>query len=429
MQVGLTGKHHGTALLALVAATPVTFALSTWDYGPSVFTTTGTIRHMSLPVMLTELIVVGCTVLAGFKPAALLNQQAVWFKVALALLVAIMAGTTAFVAIDPVSAGIRNYFWLLHLCFGGSVAWLVSTRSWLDSRLVWWSVTAGLLGFALIVFLYVANVPDPKAFNWVYFKLGVTNVRQLGDYAAIGYCAAFALAVTATNRNAAYLAIAGATVMAGLAIWSGTRAAIVAIIGAIAVACLIAVLLRTKRTAILLIVSLVGGAVLSMVHVPPNSAFGIVRIFQESDRTTIERISSGRVDMWKAALHDIGLHPVFGYGESLVGRYATDAQKKSVHPHNSVLQALLQWGIAGALCFFGLLGALWCRLLAAVRAAPATHLPSLLVVLSVFIQSLLEGGLFRPYPVMMIALAFGLAARARRAVGGDDAESVYTHAA
>jgi O-antigen ligase len=188
-----------------------------------------------------------------------------------------------------------------------------------------------------------------------------------------------------------------------LSCWSGTRGSLLAIVGAYATATFVFPELRRRRALQALALSALFGLLLSLiVFLPPDSRYGLQRIFLASNVGDVD-VSSGRLEMWQATLRAILSRPLFGYGEGQFGLVVAESNGLN-HPHNIVLQILLQWGLVGFICFSSLAALVAQRFLAAARTNPQT-LPPVLVAAALLIMSLYEGSFYHPYPIMMIALA------------------------
>jgi O-antigen ligase len=200
----------------------------------------------------------------------------------------------------------------------------------------------------------------------------------------------------------------------GLSFWSGTRAAVVSVATALSIAAALNTVIRTRKALTTITIAAFGGAALSLVSVPPDPSYGIFRMTSALGTGDINQISSRRWEIWKLAWLQIAERPLLGHGAAAVDAPGFTPTGKVVQPHNSVLQMLLQWGAIGAVCFFSLIGALWLRMSRALARDPEAHLGMFLIATGLLVQSLFEGMLFFPYPVMMTVFALAASAAITR---------------
>lgn len=404
---GLRGRaesasvHAPLIAWALVALAPVLFALLTWAPSGERTAVQGLMRFLAIPVLAVELVVVALA--AGLRPLGYLGAAPAWMKAALAALVVIALANTALVAPSPVHASIRTAMWLIHLLFGLSVARLLAPSSPDLRRTLWRYVVIGLCAYVGILALFVMAIDDPAGFDWKYFGLGVVHVRQLGFYSLVGAAAALGLAAGQAGRSY-WLSVLAASLMLGLSFWSGTRGSPVALLAALILGAILVPALRTVRLLGAAILSGAGGLLLSLIYLPPASFFGLVRISQSVSGGSVEELGSGRVAMWREALRAVGDRPLFGHGEAPMGLLIDNPYALN-HPHNVILQVLLQWGAVGALCFFTLGAALCWRAWRRIGPAGSEAAPAFLVAASLLVMALYEGSFYHPYPVMMIAVS------------------------
>lgn len=393
----------------LIAATPIVFALATWDPVTPLDPVRTWIRVYSVPVLVIELLVIGHAAASGFEPLKMLLAQPRWAQAALSILFVVALYTALVVAIDRPLAMARTVMWLVHLLFGLSVAFEAAANRELVIRIFWPAVVAGLCSYVLLLILYVAIIPDATRFDWMHLWLAVGNIRQVGFYSAVGSAAALGVAAFQPRPIARAMSLAAAAVMFGLSFWSGTRGSIIAVWAACGVALVVFRSLPRIRTLGMLVITTLVGALLSLLHVVPNGHYGIARIAISLGHQGVENVSSGRLSMWAGTYESILHRPLFGYGESQFRSVVPEAQGAFNHPHNVVLQIAFQWGIVGTLCVIALTALLVRELFAASSADPKIHLPAFLVAMSLLTMALFEGTLYHAYPTAMIAAAIAVA--------------------
>jgi O-antigen ligase len=402
-------------LIPLIAATPVLFAVTTWPSLSSVWPATDFNRFFSIPVTITEIIVVIFAVMRGIDIFAPMRGERPWVWAALITLILVAFGTAQFVAVDGFVAWLRTLAWGVHLLFGFSVAGLAQ-RYWAGRAAeVWCWILAGLTVHLAMIALYVATLEDPNRFDWEWFGLSVINVRQLGFYSAAGFSIAIGVAIMAKGSRERWIAVGAASLMIALTFWSGTRSSLFSSIAALMIAGVIFREARSIRSVCLSLTALIAGAALSLVHVAPEYLMGLSRMFDTSISGDVNGVSSGRTKVWKSTAHTISKRPVLGYGESQFKIVEPSVEGVFNHPHNSILQFLFQWGFLGAGCFFVLFALLANRLRLAIRDNVDDKLPAGLVVVNLFAMSQIEGSFYHPYPVMITVFSLAFALGYRRA--------------
>lgn len=398
--------------LPLIAATPVVFAVLTLPYLSMVFPASDFLRFFSAPVTIIEMITVLLAVLRGVDIFAPLRGERLWVKLALLIVCAVAIGTMIAATHDPLSAYLRTFAWGVHLLFGLSVAGV--TRTFWAGREgeVWPWLLAGLLAYLGMLIAFVASLGGTKDYDWMWFGLGVINVRQLGFYSAAGFAIAIGLAILAATRRERWIWVGAAAAMIALSFWSGTRSSALSSIAALGVAALMYSEVRTWRALSLSLFSFIVGALLSVIYVAPEAKMGLKRLFSSVSAGTGDAIASGRIEIWIATAKAIPKRPLFGYGESQFREMEPTALGTLNHPHNMFLQFLYQWGLIGGGGFLVLAGLLFWRLAGAAKANPKIALPALLIVTNMFAMAQIEGSMYHPFPIMIavFALGFGLSA-------------------
>lgn len=143
--------------------------------------------------------------------------------------------------------------------------------------------------------------------------------------------------------------------------------------------------------------------------------------------------SSGRLDMWIDAGRLISEHPLTGIGPM---HFATRAAETgfvsgfAAHPHSSVIQLLVEWGLPMGLTLLCLAGMGFLHLFRAARLKIrndrlSTERNILTTTLFTgFVYSLLDGSIVTPYTQVLLAFVIGLAWSETRQIHG---VSSYTH--
>ncbi len=128
--------------------------------------------------------------------------------------------------------------------------------------------------------------------------------------------------------------------------------------------------------------------------------------------------SSGRLEMWIAAVRLITEHPLTGIGPMHFATLAAEtkfAAGFAAHPHNSVIQLMVEWGLPMGLTLLALVGLGFWRLFQATHIktenaslALQRHIMSI-TLFTTFIYSLLDGSIVTPYTQILLAFVIGWA--------------------
>ncbi|WP_162806504.1 O-antigen ligase family protein [Sphingosinicella terrae] len=393
----------------LVALAPFLFALASWNPSGERRIGQALALGLSLPITLIELLVIVLALASGFEIRRTLGAMPAWAKLLLATLLAVAIGT-ALTAVIPARAWIRTAQLAIHLLFGLS-AWHLFRTRWAGlASSAWWWITIGTCLYVAMVAAWVFAVHDEPRFDWKSFGLAVGHIRQTGFYSAAGAGAALGLAAIARSRSGYALAVAAATLLVALSCWSGTRGSLFAVFAAFAAGLVFLPSMRNRRAVVALVIAHIGGALVSLLHQAPHAFYGLWRISETAAATGADELATGRLRMWAASFDAILERPLFGWGESQF-LVAVPSWGQFNHPHNILVQVLVQWGMVGFMCWLVLAGWLGWRFLAAARAGGPALVPPFLVAASLATMAMYEGALYHPYPFMMVvlALAFVLA--------------------
>ncbi len=391
----------------LVAATPAIFAASTWSTAYLSPATGMDMRLIGLPVLAVEIAFILLSFRDGWRPLQQIAALSKAVRISLSCLVSGALASAVFAAPDPGGSLLWTYISMVHLIFGFAAAWRISEAGKLNSSQIWPWVIAGSCCYAIILSFYVVQT-HPVGFDWEYFGLGVSNIRQVGFYCVIGAMAAIGCSVQARGAKAIAFA-AAATAMFTLACWSGSRGALLASIATLGTAWIFVRRLRTIRAGLLTIIPPIVGAAASLLLPSPELVFGVPRMLSSFGNPGFDDLTSGRFRMWEGAWQAFLRRPFLGYGEGQFGRVVPQVQGIYLHPHNLLLQLLFQWGLIGT-ATAGFLSVLAAR---HIHSTGLTNdpraLPSILVLVALIAYSFYDGSLFHAYPSMMFAFALASA--------------------
>jgi O-antigen ligase len=409
---GKAGLRPAWIACLLVALAPAIMAVTTWTPDGYFSAPLYFWRFLAPPVIAIEMIAIAIAWASGYRPLATILALPGWIAAMVGALVVIDVGDALFVAPDRAVATMRSAMTLVHLLFGFAILHMLRVRGFHDYRALWWSLLGGAALYVAIMIVFVLSIAQPQRFDWMHFGLGVVNIRHAGFYAVVGAAVAFGLAATEPRSSRYWLAVAGATLCCAELCWSGSRAPLLALLASSVVSAALIPALRTLRLPLALIIAYAGGAALSLLHTPPLGIYGLLRMLHSGGEASANAVTSGRVDLWGGSFRALLDRPLFGHGEAQFITVVRESQGIFYHPHNALLQAVVQWGGVGTALFVVLAAILWWRLLMGVRRAGVRAAPAFIAVNVFIVYAMFDGVLFFVYPMMIVAFLFaaGLAA-------------------
>jgi O-antigen ligase len=324
-----------------------------------------------------------------------------------AVLLLLIAIGTSVVAPNPGTARTLTVYWIIHALFGFALLHLYG-RAFAPSDLIW-SYLAGFAAFTALFILFVFRVPDPASFDWTHDLPAVTHIRHFGYYAAAvaGLCAG--LMAMESRRGPWAMAFLMSALALGVALWTGSRGAIFGAAGGLAIGLVLIPAVRSPRCWLGVIASaLLAGAIVFVLPTPAEN-MGVSRTIEA---TSGSNVATGRTEMWRIVFEAIKQRPVFGHGEGQMHTVAP--YSVMIQPHDSILQVLLAWGVAGALCLFVLAFIFARSFLPTVRSQGGTLVPPFMAMASLAAFSLIDGALFYALPISIFAACAAMIAYGAR---------------
>jgi O-antigen ligase len=380
---------------SVVAFAPVLLVLLSWapsgDWTPSKLF----VRNWTAPVVGSELFVILVAVREGMLRSL---PRWNWSRPAVAavLILSAIAVATAWFAPLGERAAYMTAYWFIHGLFGLSILYLCG-RLFQPAELVC-AYLAGFAAFALLLVIYIFQIPDWSRFNWKNTFMAFSHIRHAGYYAAAIAGLGFGLMAIAGRKSEWGFAFACSSAAIIIALWTGSRGAVLAVAGALVIGLLLAPAFRSLRGAGGAVASLVIGAAVASQLPAPHPMMGFSRMV---GATTSGNVTTGRTDLWEIAMRAVGERPLLGYGEGQMSKVATFHDM--VQPHNVVLQVTLAWGLAGLACLLVIAIAYCRRALPVVRKEGEAVLPAFMAMAALLILSLYDGSLFYPLPQSIFA--------------------------
>ena len=330
-----------------------------------------------------------------------------WFWVGAGLWLLAMVPSTSHAAL-PAASVLKNFHWLIHFVF------LVYLSAYLRAvpglaRWAPWAVLLSLLPYLPVLLWTIARVEDPQSFRWVWEMPGFINVRHLNFLLAVVLALAniALLAPMAAARRGWTVGVVGIIMMCWtLLFWTGARGAVLSV----GVAFLVLVpLLRGDQIKRIVLHNLYAaplGAVLSLLYPVGSGSFGLGRFwFTVADASDINEFSTSRLQFWRQALDAWWQAPWFGVGTGQSKLILAAAGNIFAQPHNIVLQALMGWGLVGAVPVLGAIALAmvkaWRRLRAQGKGGELSALASFAMATVLLANAMLDASLHDPYPTML----------------------------
>lgn len=384
----------------LIAGSPVLFALSTW----STVYTFNPIRSYSLPIILIELSVIFLSIVSGdILPA--FRAVGRNLLIPLTLIAGIQIYTTLFVSANRDAAVIQLATTWIHVAFA------FACKGLFDGRVRASVLSASVVGlglFVILVYLLALSVASPPEFDWLSFGAASTNVRHLGYYGAV--LTGISLGLYTQTR----WAMVGVVLGLALILWTGSRGGVFAVGGSLFVAWAVLDWRKARAMTLACSVGFLAALALASIWVPPHPSWGPASLWGRSGGAATEASdpSNGRAEIWAETTLMALERPAFGWGEGQFKYNVPTAGEHSNHPHNSVIQFLYQWGVVGLASVLFLLAVAVKMARRSLRYEEPTALPAFVAACCLLSFSLVDGTLYYPFPIMMLAVCLAVMANA-----------------
>ena len=241
------------------------------------------------------------------------------------------------------------------------------------------------------------------------------NIRHLGFIASVALivsCCSLAYARTTFNKKAFF--VINFILSLSFLIWLGGRASIL-IAAVIITLIIIHSFIASQKNIVTprLIVLTVIATVIFEANIETHSWNGINRLLLtdsgKEEVINVDQVSSGRLSMWTDAWAEIKQAPLIGHGPDGYLIATSSEVQVYAHPHNLFLQYIYNYGFITTALFFFLLLVLTVKFIKkAFLSTPPNEqsIASILIIISLFLNSLTSGTLYYPHSLMMLAVAF-----------------------
>jgi O-antigen ligase len=316
---------------------------------------------------------------------------------AAAAVLLLIAVATAATAPSRIGAIILTIYWIVHAAFALAMAHLAGRI--FEPRDLVRALMAGFVVFAAGFFLYLAAIPDWRAFDWTYGFMAFSHLRHAGYY--LGAMAALGLGAMAVARGSGerLAALLLASLAFGMALWTGSRGAALAVAGSLVAGIVLFPAFRAVRSWGAALAGM--AAALAIVWIAPAAPSDMMGLTHAVQQTTGGDVTTGRTGIWKNVVHAIEKRPVFGYGEGQMSTVAPTANL--AQPHDVFLQFALSWGVAGLLCAAVLGIAFAVRAIPTARREQGALVPAFMAMTAIAILSLYDASLYYALPQSLFA--------------------------
>jgi putative inorganic carbon (hco3(-)) transporter len=214
---------------------------------------------------------------------------------------------------------------------------------------------------------------------------------------------------------------------------TGGRGAFMGIVGGCAAAALVMGHPARRFAKLMSVLALAGLAIhiVFFMGIPAMMGMDPFGLFGSLAERSLERPTSGRMELWLRALELIGTNPLLGVGPVHFAYYPLTGALPA-NPHNFVLQFGSEWGIPATLVLLAMLarGVMsLARLRSAIAASDLAHHTILgaffATAIAILLDSLVSSLIVMPLSQLMLALFLGMATGWCRAIAGKTA--VHAH--
>ena len=319
---------------------------------------------------------------------------------------------------NPVSGVLDLLLKLVFVALSISICFLISL---FDRRLPEAFILAiflvPVLHIPVLAALYILYIDHPSM-NWLGGPVGFEHVRIWGMFLATSLAVGFgfAPAIHKSSRLWAFVLWGLCALLWALLFWSGSRGALLGMVAAYLFSTVL--FWRHLRTTVLpVLASAALGAALSMLLQPAMYSYGMLNRLVTTVGGNSDRLSGGRLSLWRDSLGVFEQHPIMGNGFNQF-RYLTEGFDRDwLQAHSIVIQSLVDIGIVGAVSLGFLLLFYWVKALNLLRRDPnAIRLAAFSGLNAMLVMSLFDGTLYHPETTTSFAVLFALALATPRPV-------------
>lgn len=311
--------------------------------------------------------------------------------------------------------------WPRHFAIISSLVLAVSLYSWLIQSStrhiigVLKSISLATITYFLVWLLFWYNLDDPYVHDWLTHTPFFRNIRHLGYLLVASLIISCWFVLIQTNKPFFWTSLLAFTLSSFLLCWSGSRGALLATMTGLL---LLFVFIPHYKKWFFLLLAFVLGAIASTFFHVQNKSLGL---FSSISRTTerigsIDKISSGRLTIYKDTLSKIIEKPIWGWGpDSFI---ALKIKPGFVQAHNGLLQLLLEGGLVFTTLIFGMIFYILFKAVAtlfernAIASDKKRHLLilALSLTLALLTHAMTDGIFYHGSPLTLLVFSLALTA-------------------
>jgi len=195
--------------------------------------------------------------------------------------------------------------------------------------------------------------------------------------------------------------------------WLGGRGTVVSLLATFIFLFIVLIYKKVnyRKFILLILASSIIGLFLSdlLSFYPWNGLLGSLQRSLEAE--SINQLSTNRIALWESTISSLKGNLLFGLGPQ--SYYLMPNRIFGVHPHNVILQFLIEWGVVGTLLFLSLLLKVFYTgiKLHIINKAPEVNnyaLAAGAVIFTLTVNALIDGTYYHPQPCVYLAISFAI---------------------
>ncbi len=312
---------------------------------------------------------------------------------------------------------VRGVELVCHILFALAILVLIKKYSFFYKVVFVFNIISFLLLFIFLLVVWIYSDANIRA-NFVNSVPGFRNIRFFCHY--IVFFSVFSGSLFFLNSRAWHLISFLLLTMGWMIIfWSGGRGALLSLLAS---GIIISLLIKSGRIKFLLFLCascVVGFLSFTTFFSDAKGSLGVHKIVRDYNVVhhkgiqSLNRISSNRIEIWQDTLSYINEKKWFGYGpDGYVFLDPVPGDYPGFHPHNVILQLMIEFGLVGCLCFFFFLGKI--IITASMKLRNEKNLfwgqiAGLWLLIAYFILGQVSSTFYYPLPLMFLSLSLAMA--------------------
>lgn len=349
--MGQTSERHsidraGNVTLVLLLLLPMFMAIVPWDLLGNANWRSVIIRTYSLHVTLFHILFLPVGLLAGCSVFAEWRRLPKIVRTSLLVLLAASLFTTFAVAPNKTNAAISLLQLVLVFLFFLTFSFIVREQGKAFIEQLWLYLGTGIIAY-LVFWAITLSIRWPPETEWMMAAVpGMSNVRSVGFFSLVAFCAGISIANSDLRFRFAIAAIFIVCGAWGAALWTGSRGPVLAM----TVAGLVYILLSPEpKTRNFVVVF--GSLIVAILLVYPlpygNDVYGLQSFLPHNQSGDLNSVSSGRIEIWKNLFLKSLDNPIFGIGLDQYYQPRSNLIWSIKQPHNWFIQVFFSSGLFG----------------------------------------------------------------------------------